>query len=266
MDQWIELRRKIRNQDVPLRQLERETGINRQTLRKIRDNSQPPGYRRIKSVDKPKIGPYLDRIKDLIKSENQEHKKQYYTAKKVLEILQSEGFTGGYTIVKDAIRSIKKTSKEVFMPLSQPPGEAQVDFGHALANFNGTLKKVVFFVMSMVHSDAMFVMAFPRECTESFLEAHVRAFDFFGCVLKRISYDNTRVAITKILIGHKRKHTAEFKRITYGTNIHNSGHFYLSRPQKIMRPFDNSLKARQGSLFGQYFWLSYSITHYHSAV
>jgi hypothetical protein len=65
----------------------------------------------------------------------------------------------------------------------------------------------------MVHSDAMFVMAFPRECTEAFLEAHVRAFDFFECVPKRISYDNTRVAITKILTGHKRKHTSEFKRL-----------------------------------------------------
>jgi len=99
------------------------------------------------------------------------------------------------------------------MPLSQRPGEAQVDFGHALANFNGTLKKVVFFVMSLVHSDGMFVMAFPRECTEAFLEAHVRAFEFFGFVPRRISYDNTRVAITKILTGHKRKHTAEFKRL-----------------------------------------------------
>jgi len=38
-------------------------------------------------------------------------------------------------IVKDAVRHIKKTSKEVFMPLSQRPGEAQVDFGHALANW-----------------------------------------------------------------------------------------------------------------------------------
>ena len=62
MDQWIELRRKIRNQEVPLRQLQRETGIHRQTLRKIRDNSQPPGYQRTKSVEKTKIGPYLDRI------------------------------------------------------------------------------------------------------------------------------------------------------------------------------------------------------------
>jgi len=213
MDQWIELRRKIRNEQVSLRQLHRETGIHRQTLCKIRDNSQPPGYRRTKIINKPKISPYLNRIKDIIEADKKVHKKQRHTAKKILEILQSEGFTGGYTIVKDAIRQIKRTSKEVFMPLSQRPGEAQVDFGQALANFNGTLKKFVFFVMSMVHSDAMFVMAFPRECTESFLESHVRAFDFFGCVPKRISYDNTRVAVTKILTNHKRKHTAEFKRI-----------------------------------------------------
>ncbi len=213
MDQWIELRRKIRNQHVSLRQLERETGIHRKTLRKIRDNSQPPGYQRANPIEKTKIGPYLKRIKAIIESDKQMPKKQRHTAKKILEILQSDGFEGGYTIVKDAVREIKKTSKEVFMPLSQRPGEAQVDFGHALANFNGTLKKVSFFVMSMVHSDAMFVMSFPRECTEAFLEAHVRAFDFFGCVPKRISYDNTRIAITKILTGHKRKHTAEFKRL-----------------------------------------------------
>jgi transposase len=165
MDQWIELRRRIRNREVSLRQLERETGIHRQTLRKIRDNSEPPGYQRTKPVEKSKIGPYLGRIREIIDTDRQMHKKQRHTAKKILEILQSEGFTGGYTIVKDAVREITKTSREVFMPLSQRPGEAQVDFGHALANFNGTLKKVVFFVMSMVHSDAMFVMAFPRECT-----------------------------------------------------------------------------------------------------
>jgi transposase len=213
MDEWIELRRKIRNQEVPLRQLERDTGIHRKTLRKIRDNSQPPGYQRIKPVCKSKIGPYIDRIKAVIEADKEVHKKQRHTAKRIWERLQAEGFDGGYTIVKDAVREIKKTSKEVFMPLSQRPGEAQVDFGHALANFNGTLKKISFFVMSLVHSDAMFVTAFPRECTEAFLEAHVRAFDFFGFVPKRISYDNTRVAITKILTGHKRKHTTEFKRI-----------------------------------------------------
>ena len=56
--------------------------------------------------------------------------------------------------------------------------------------------------MSLVHSDAMSVMALPRECTEAFLEAHVRAFEFFGFVPRRISYDNTRVAIACHNIHH----------------------------------------------------------------
>jgi len=213
MDQWIEIRHKIHNEHVPLRELERETGIHRDTLRKIRDNSEPPGYRRTAAAQQTKISPYLDRIKEILDSDKQMPKKQRHTAKKIWETLQADGFTGGYTIVKDAVREIKKTSKEVFMPLSQPPGEAQVDFGYALANFNGTLKKFVFFVMSLVQSDAMFVIAFPRECTEAFLEAHVRAFEFFGFVPNRIIYDNTRIAVTKIFTSHKRKHTAEFKRL-----------------------------------------------------
>ncbi len=69
MDQWIELRRKIRNQKLPLRQLQRETGIHRKTLRKIRDNSQPPGYHRTKTIEKTKIGPYIKRIKAIIEAE-----------------------------------------------------------------------------------------------------------------------------------------------------------------------------------------------------
>lgn len=40
--------------------------------------------------------------------------------------------------------------------------------------------KVAFFVMALPHSDASFVMAFERECTETFWEGHVRAFEFFG--------------------------------------------------------------------------------------
>jgi transposase len=144
MDQWIKLRRKIRNEEVSLRQLERDTGIHRQTLRKIRDNSQPPGYQRTRPIPKSKMGSYFDRIKDIIASDRQMPRKQRHTAKRIWEILQTEGFTGGYTIVKDAVRQIKKTSKEVFMPLSQRPGEAQVDFGHAVVKFDGILKKVVF--------------------------------------------------------------------------------------------------------------------------
>jgi len=38
------------------------------------------------------------------------------------------GFDGGYTIVKDYVRSKKRGSREMFVPLSHPPGHAQAGF------------------------------------------------------------------------------------------------------------------------------------------
>ena len=96
------------------------------------------------------------------------------------------------------------------MPLAHRPGEAQVDFGHALVKENGVLRKVVFFVMALPYSDAMFVRVYDRECTEVYWDAHMRAFAFFGGVPTRITYDNTRVLIKKILSAHDRELTDGF--------------------------------------------------------
>ena len=70
------------------------------------------------------------------------------------------------------MREIKRISQEVFMPLVHRPGEAQVDFGFAVAKLAGVLRKIAFFVMVLPHSDAFFVMAFERECTETYWEGH----------------------------------------------------------------------------------------------
>ena len=136
-------------------------------------------------------------------------RKQRHTAKRIWERLQEDGFTGGYTVVKDAVRELTQKNQEVFVPLLHLPGEAQVDFGHALANVNGRLRKVAFFVMTLPYSDATFVMSFERECTETFWEGHVRAFEFFKGVPNRITYDNTKVAVSKIL-GKERRLTQGF--------------------------------------------------------
>jgi transposase len=125
-------------------------------------------------------------------------RKQRHTAKRIWERLREDGFTGGYTVVKDAVRELTQKNQEVFVPLQHRPGEAQVDFGYALVKMNGHLRKVAFFVMALPYSDAFFVMAFERECTETFWEGHVRAFEFFKGVPNRITYDNTKVAVSKI--------------------------------------------------------------------
>ena len=126
------------------------------------------------------------------------------------ETPKESGYLGGYTQVREAVRDIKRRKKEVFMPLVHNPGEAQVDFGYALAKIAGFLRKVAFFVMALAHSDAFFVMAFERECTESYWEGHRRAFEFFGGVPCRISYDNSRVMVSKIIGSRERKLTDGF--------------------------------------------------------
>jgi len=115
---------------------------------------------------------YLERVKQILKEDQAMPPKQRHTAKRLWERLCQEGFTGGYTVVKDAIRELTQRHQEVFVPLMHRPGEAQVDFGYALAKVNGQLRKVAFFVMALPYSDAAFVMAFERECTETFWEGH----------------------------------------------------------------------------------------------
>ena len=60
-----------------------------------------------------KINPYLGRIQEILEQDKCRHKKQRHTAKRTWEVLQEEGFTGGYIIVKDAVRELRRTMKEV---------------------------------------------------------------------------------------------------------------------------------------------------------
>ena len=180
------------------------------TLQKILAHPCPPGYRRSRSPKKPKIDPYLGRIRQILEQDKLVRKGQRHTAKRIWEVLQEEGFTGGYTIVKDAVRQLKRTGQEVYMPLTHPPGEAQVDFGHAVVKMSGVLRKICFFVMALPYSDAFFVRAYERECTETFWDGHVRAFAFFGGVPRRITYDNSRIAVSKIVGPRLRELTQGF--------------------------------------------------------
>lgn len=209
MEDWSEIRRRVLVEGVSRRQILRETKMHWLTLKKILEHSEPPGYRQQAPRPRKKLGAYVERIQQILKEDQAMPRKQRHTAKRIWERLREDGFTGGYTVVKDAVRELTQKNQEVFVPLVHRPGEAQVDFGHALAKVNGRLRKVAFFVMALPYSDASFVMAFERECMETFWEGHVRAFEFFGGVPKRITYDNTKVAVSQIL-GKERRLTQGF--------------------------------------------------------
>lgn len=59
--------------------------------------------------------------------------------------------------------------------------------------------------MVLPYSDAFFVQVYDRECTEAYWEAHSRAFEYFGGVLVRISYDNSSVLVRLIASTRERQ-------------------------------------------------------------
>jgi hypothetical protein len=73
--------------------------------------------------------------------------------------------------------------------------------------------KAHYLAVDLPHSDDCFVAAFPAETTEAFLEGHVRAFVYFGGVPTRILYDNTKIAVARILGGEERQKTRAFSEL-----------------------------------------------------
>jgi transposase len=230
MEKWSEIRRRVLVDGLSKRAACREYDVHWDTLQKILEHPEPPGYRRTAPRPRPKLDPFLGVIHQILQDDKKAPKKQRHTARRIFARLRDEhGYQGGLSIVKEAVAAWKARSAEVFVPLAHPPGEAQVDFGEAEVILDGRPAKVALFVMTLPYSDATFVCAFPRECTEAFLEGHVRAFAFLGGVPRRISYDNLKIAVAEITGGRRRKLTDAFLRLK-------SCHLFADHFCRVRRP------------------------------
>jgi transposase len=144
------------------------------------------------------------------------------------------------TIVKDYVHTQKLRSREMFVPLMHAPGEAQADFGEALVVVAGVERKAHYLAVDLPHSDDGFVAAFPAETSEAFLEGHVRAFAYFGGVPRQILYDNTKIAVARILGDGQRQKTRAFSELQS---------YYLFA-EKFGRPAKGNDKGKVEGLVG----------------
>jgi transposase len=172
----------------------------------------PPGYRREQPAKRPKLGPWVGVIDTILEEDKNQPVKQRHTAKRIFDRWRQDVYTGGYTVVKDYVRLHRIRAREMFVPLWHAPGEAQADFGEAWVIVAGVECKAHYLSMDLPQSDDCFVAAFPAETTEAFLEGHVRTFGYFGGVPRRILYDNTKLAVAKILGGGERRKTRAFSK------------------------------------------------------
>ena len=211
VEMYARVRRACMVEGMSVREASRVFGLHRDTVRKMLAWSVPPGYRRQDPPRRPRLEPFTGVIDAILEADRQVPRKQRHTAKRIFERLRDEhGFDGGYTTVKDYVREHRRRTQEMFVPLSHPPGHAQCDFGEAVAVIAGVERKVHYLVLDLPHSDGCFMKAYPAETTEAFLDGHVSAFAFLGGVPQSILYDNTKLAVARILGDGRRQRTRSF--------------------------------------------------------
>ena len=211
VDLYAKVRRAVMVDGHSERSTAKRFGISRKSVSKMLRHSVPPGYQRKEAPVSPKLGPFVGIINQILLDDRAVLKKQRHTATRIFERLRDEhGYQGGYTVVREFIAKERLRQQEVFVPLAHPPGRAQVDFGEADIYLGGIKTRIHYFCLDLPQSDTIFVKAYPAETTEAFLDGHVSAFAWLEGVPQTILYDNTRIAVAKILGDGTRKRTKAF--------------------------------------------------------
>lgn len=233
VEMYAAVRRAVCVEGISQREAARRFGLSRTTVHKMLEFSVPPGYCRKQPVRRPKLQPYLGVIDQILQEDKQRSKKQRHSAQRICERLQQEhGYRGGVTVVRDYVRQHKQTQQEMFVPLSHPPGDAQVDFGEADVMMGGVLRRVHYFVLDLPHSDDGFVMAFPAETGEAFCEGHNYAFAYLGGVPRHIVYDNSKIAVARLFRDGRGQSARQTTRIFRELQSHYLFEERFARPRK----------------------------------
>jgi transposase len=217
MDQYGYIRTAYRVYQKSIKQICRETGHSRETVRKVL-RSEPFGYSRRTEQPYPVLGPYLLVIDQWLEEDKKRPKKQRHTAKRIYHrLVQEHGFTGGSSTVRHYVRGAKVrlglNVAKAFIPLDPEVGqEAEVDWGTAQAIIGGKPTTVKFFGMRSRYSAKHFVRGYPCERQQAFFDGHLHAFAFFEGIFPVLVYDNLTAAVRQVLLGKGRVEQEEFSK------------------------------------------------------
>lgn len=195
------------------RQIAREFRCSRDTVKKAICAAEPGHYTLTRPRPAPVLGPYKARIDALLEENEHLPRKQRYTGHTIYKDIRGLGYRGSESSVRHYIaqRRREKRRPQVYIPLEFDPGaDAQADWGDALAIIAGEPVTVQLFVMRLCYSRRLFVCAFPAQRQEAFFEGHVLAFHHFQGVPRRISYDNLKAAVLRVLEGRTRQEQQAF--------------------------------------------------------
>jgi len=209
VDQYSYIRTAHRVYGKNVKQIARETGHSKNTVKKVL-RGEYSGYKPRIEQPYPVLGPYLKDIDQWLKDDKERPKKQRHTAVRVFNRLRQEyDFQGSETTVRRYVREAKLrlgvSARQVFIPSDPQAGvEAEVDWGGCIAILGGIETRLKLFCMRSKFSGKHFVRCYPCERQQAFFDGHIKGFTFFGGVFPVLIYDNLTTAVQKILCGKNR--------------------------------------------------------------
>lgn len=214
METIAKIRRAYHRDKKSLRQIARDFNLARNTVRKIiRSDVTELHYER-KVQPRPKLEPFQDRLTAALEEDQKKPPKQRRTALLLFEMLQREGFAGGYDTVRRFVKGWREqdTGTKAFIPLVFAPGEAfQFDWSYEQIELGGVNVRIKLAHFRLCHSRAPFCVAYMRETLEMVLDAHVQAFSFYGGACRKGIYDNLKTVVSKVLMGKERVFNRRFQ-------------------------------------------------------
>ena len=206
----------LKNQGKTNKDISVELNCHRNTVANILSRLRPIESQ---TRDKPS---YFDKYFDSIKK----YLDQKVSRLRIWEILKAE-----YTIDRtyDALCKYIQANfpkhREAYVVQETDAGEtAEVDFGYlGLVKDIGTglMKKAYVFILTLCCSRSSFYCVTYDQSVKSFIEAHIKAFSYFGGVTKRVKIDNLKSAVLK-----NRRYDLEFNKDFLEFSHHyNFGHW-----------------------------------------
>ncbi len=113
-------------------------------------------------------------------------------ATRLYEMVRGRGYSGSVTQLRRVVRDLRPVGREAFLKLRVFPGEqGQVDWAHfGEVQIGRARRKLSCFVLTLSHSRALALEFCFDQQLETFLRAHVRAFNWLGGCPRVLLYDN----------------------------------------------------------------------------
>jgi len=190
--EWAQVRA-LRADGLSQREMAQRLGVNRRTVARLLASEEPPRYRRAPAGSR--LDPFEPVLRRLLEEWPQ------IKAPRATEILRSDyGYSGSVRLVRLHLRRLRPPALRPAQRTGYRPGQVlQLDWAEmpTRPTLAGRERRLYALVASLPYSGAQ-TAHFSFDMTiESFLEGHVRAFEWLGGVARECVYDNVRSVVAR---------------------------------------------------------------------